>query len=846
MPCRVLVASLLGLIAPAFADEVAEQSNTPAGATTGHSLPGGVGSIFQSFVPSHSPISAVELRMRTGGGFPAGGRTTTLRIRAGSFDGPILGSADVTVPGPLGTGVLLPVTWTFAVPIEVDPGATHVIECIDLEPTILQWLGQGGGSTYPLGTFIGPSGIASPDIDLSFITYRPQIVQWLESEGGNGHYYEFVRLAAPGGIRWDTARADAEARMFLGASGHLASVASGAENAFLRSLRGPFDLRAWIGFTDDPAQVAGASEGNFRWTTGEPVTYTNWNGGEPSNAFGLEHYVEMFASGVWNDNRIIDLVFPVNGYLVEYEVAEAPEAPEAPVFLSPLPPLRDGTFTWAAGKMLAFDLIASDANAADVVTLSASGLPPGATVAPALPAMGNPATAFFSWTPTEADVGTYVIEFVASDGGLSDTFSMTITVVFDGDGDGLSDLWEMEGYTLDGTFVDLPAMGADPLRKDVFVEVDYMMDATHNEQPMQSGLDKVIAMFANAPVGNPDGSTGITLHVHVDDAIPWIETLGTTGAMGYDWSAFDALKMAHFEQALALSTHYCIFAHNLPDAISGLSRGNGASDFIVSLGSLPMTFNREWAEAGTFAHEAGHNLGLRHGGGDDVTKKPNYLSVMNLPFQLRGMRRNGQDGFFDYSREALPNLNEMVLDEVVGLSPSTAGLHTTYWAATQKWSGALPGSVDWNGNGVIAAGAAADLNNDFVGTVLTGWNDWANLNYTGGTLGAGVVIEQPAETPFEEELDATEAVEIKPGAPAGVTARAGVGSIRVAWNTCGLGLTYNVYRWVGAGTPAIIGSASQALFTDTAVTKGVTYKYAVTVVNGVESDLSATATATAR
>ena len=28
-------------------------------------------------------------------------------------------------------------------------------------------------------------------------------------------------------------------------------------------------------------------------------------------------------------------------------------------------------------------------------------------------------------------------------------------------------------------------------------------------------------------------------------------------------------------------------------------------------------------------HELGHNLGLRHGGGDDTRCKPNYLSIMS-------------------------------------------------------------------------------------------------------------------------------------------------------------------------------------------------------------------------
>jgi hypothetical protein len=44
----------------------------------------------------------------------------------------------------------------------------------------------------------------------------------------------------------------------------------------------------------------------------------------------------------------------------------------------------------------------------------------------------------------------------------------------------------------------------------------------------------------------------------------------------------------------------------------------------------------------------------------------------------------------------------------------------------------------------------------------------------------------------------------------------------------------------------MIGTSDRALYTDRPVTKGVTYNYAVTVINGSESDLSATATATGR
>ena len=48
-------------------------------------------------------------------------------------------------------------------------------------------------------------------------------------------------------------------------------------------------------------------------------------------------------------------------------------------------------------------------------------------------------------------------------------------------------------------------------------------------------------------------------------------------------------------------------------------------------------------------HELGHNLGLRHGGGDNTNRKPNFLSVMNYAFQLTGLTRDGSNGVFDYS-----------------------------------------------------------------------------------------------------------------------------------------------------------------------------------------------------
>lgn len=76
--------------------------------------------------------------------------------------------------------------------------------------------------------------------------------------------------------------------------GHLVSIGSACENAFVSSIAGGW---AWIGFTDQD------SEGNFVWVNGEPVTYTNWCGGEPNNCCIGEHWttINWGGDGCWND-----------------------------------------------------------------------------------------------------------------------------------------------------------------------------------------------------------------------------------------------------------------------------------------------------------------------------------------------------------------------------------------------------------------------------------------------------------------------------------------------------------------------------------------------------------------
>src|SRR5207253_6273164 len=125
----------------------------------------------------------------------------------------------------------------------------------------------------------------------------------------------------------------------------------------------------------------------------------------------------------------------------------------------------------------------------------------------------------------------------------------------DSDGDGIPDDWELHGYTRNGHFVDLPGMGANPNHKDIFVEIDYMT----GHRPSQSGvIAKIHDAFARVPnslfsIPNPDGLDGITLHVNVDHEIPHIDQLGSNNNGIYDWTDFEHIKQANFDDALSVS-----------------------------------------------------------------------------------------------------------------------------------------------------------------------------------------------------------------------------------------------------------------------------------------------------
>jgi hypothetical protein len=132
------------------------------------------------------------------------------------------------------------------------------------------------------GTIRTDAGAGIPGVTVKlYKRVTPTITGFTNQQNYNGHSY----YRSTGSAFWLTAKAACE-----NMGGHLVTVTSAAENSFI------FNLwpSGWIGLTDE------VTEGQWRWVTGEPYSYSSWNPGEPNNA-GNEDYVQFVGSGRWND-----------------------------------------------------------------------------------------------------------------------------------------------------------------------------------------------------------------------------------------------------------------------------------------------------------------------------------------------------------------------------------------------------------------------------------------------------------------------------------------------------------------------------------------------------------------
>lgn len=228
----------------------------------------------------------------------------------------------------------------------------------------------------------------------------------------------------------------------------------------------------------------------------------------------------------------------------------------------------------------------------------------------------------------------------------------------DTDGDGLDDAAELDEHGTNPTNADTDGDGlsdgaevkrtrilpdADPLRMDIYLEVDYMKDYSLPSAERELIVEK----FESAPVSNPGGTTGINLHIIDGNQVSYEEVLSS--------EEYGEIRSKNFDHA-GNGYHYVIIIDHttLP-----AQPGNGRDEYDGSggPGDITVTGTASATRSGlVFVHELGHSLGLNPSDyrGIDTTEVSfsDYPSVMsyNTPGDFYGYSdgTNSPDDFDDW------------------------------------------------------------------------------------------------------------------------------------------------------------------------------------------------------
>lgn len=325
--------------------------------------------------------------------------------------------------------------------------------------------------------------------------------------------------------------------------------------------------------------------------------------------------------------------------------------------------------------------------------------------------------------------------------GLSAPLASAVTM--DTDGDKLLDVWETNGYDYnnDGVIdIDFAAMGADPYRKDLFVEMDYMPGLLASE----AELGTIVQTFADMPVWNPNGTTGITIHLDAGSIYPAYDLGGGNEVPHQGLSGLgdvNTLRGANSDPARAGVFHYMVWGDYYGTSGSSGSGYYPGRTFLVTVGPTHWGKASSAIRVGTFIHELGHNLGLNHGGTDGTNYKLNYTSIMNYKYQLEGVRRTDGAVYYGYSTRAGMTIDETAVVESKGAGNAARGfsIHygNRYWNAHQ--------GIDFDQDGVVETTAQQiDVNRDGTIGKLTAPNDLMTLKFQAQSSAPGI-------SPYEQQ-----------------------------------------------------------------------------------------------
>jgi hypothetical protein len=162
-----------------------------------------------------------------------------------------------------------------------------------------------------------------------------------------------------------------------------------------------------------------------------------------------------------------------------------------PVFNVPPTPENNQTITAVVGQTLSFQVVASDPDAGDVVTIGHVGLPLGAEFV--IASQVNPESATFTWVPNMDDLGEHLVTFTANDnkGSAALPHGLRIEVIEPG----ISDVRVIDRVSTEGIDIDASSFSQIPHRVEAlngYSEIEWRFKTLAVDQIENLSVDLVL------------------------------------------------------------------------------------------------------------------------------------------------------------------------------------------------------------------------------------------------------------------------------------------------------------------------------------------------------------------